>query len=328
VAAAAKDRVAKPRFEVHERALRLSLKLKASHGYEGWVTTEGHRRVTLTLQKGNTLVEARTSGRVTRRGIEAKFGELGGISVRFRGRPFGPGFREGERRCRGRRSALEEGVFSGTIRFRGENGFARIDASRATGYVERHYRRVCPHDSRGDSLRAAFESLFGAIRLTILHASGRVDGANVVLEASAIDFSPIFGPGSGLEYTVSARTVERREGIRLTRSISVEEADGSFLFRDKKGETPRSATVALPRPFAGTAKYLKDPGLPASWVGPLAAHLPGAGLVALTGPGFRADICRLNFAALLEGDGCLPKSGQAQLRSLSGLGDRGPTPQP
>src|SRR4051812_16870925 len=84
--AAAKGRGAKPRFEVHERALRLSLKVKASNGYEGWVTTQGHKRVTLTLQKGNARVEARTSGRVTRRGIEAEFGKLGRISVRFRGR--------------------------------------------------------------------------------------------------------------------------------------------------------------------------------------------------------------------------------------------------
>jgi hypothetical protein len=320
--------VAKPRFEVHERALRLSLKLKASNGYEGWITTEGHRRVTLTLQKGNTLLEARAGGRVTRHGIEARFGELGRISVRFRGRPFDSGFRKGEQRCRGRKSALEAGVFSGTIRFRGENGFTRVDARRATGYVERHYRRVCLRDSRGDSLSAALESLFGAIRLTDLHASGRVDRANVVFEAIAIDFSPIFGRGTPLEYLVSARTVERREGVRLTRKVSAEAGDGSFLFPDKKGETPRSATVAPPSPFTGTAKYLKEPGFPASWIGPLSARLPGAGLVALTGPGFRADICRLNFAALVEGNGCVPKPGQAQLRSLSSLAARGPTPQP
>jgi hypothetical protein len=315
--ATASDRAPKPSFEVHERALRLALKVKASNGYEGWLTTEGHRRVTLTLLKGYTRVEARTSGRVTRRGIDAEFGELGEISVRFRGRPFRPTLRKGERRCRGRRSALEKGVFSGTIRFQGENGFARIDTGRATGYVERHYRRVCLRDSSGDSFRAAFESLFGKIRLTVLRASGRVDRANVFLEASAIDLRPILGPEFGLEYIVSAHSVEHREGVLLTRQVGVVGAKkSSFLFSHKEEETPRAATVALPKPFNGTAKYLKEPGLPASWVGTLAAHLPGAGLVALTGPGFRADICRLNFAALIKGDGCLSKPGQAQMRLL------------
>ena len=83
--------------------------------------------------------------------------------------------------------------------------------------------------------------------------------------------------------------MERRQGVRVTRSVSIEEASpGSFLFHQKKGETPRSATIAVPQPFTGTAEYLKEPGRPASWVGPLAAHLPGAGLVALPGPGFPA----------------------------------------
>lgn len=318
--AAAEDR-AKPRFEVHERALRLWLKVKASNGYKGWVTTEGHRQVTLTLLKGNTTVEARTSGRVTSHGIEATFGELGGISVRFRGRPFSPGFGDGERRCRGRKSRLEDGAFSGTIRFRGGNGFTEIDSKQTTGFVLRHYRRHCRRDPKGDAIRAAFEGLFGAIRLTVLRAGGHVDDANVVFEASAIDLRPIFGARAGLEYTVAARSVERREGVRLTRSVSIEEASpGSFLFRQKKGKTPRSATVAAPKPFTGTAEYLKEPGRPAGWTGSLAAHLPGAGLVALTGPGFRADICRLTFATLLEGDDCLSgPAARARLQSLSGL---------
>lgn len=321
-ATAAKDRAGKPSFEVHERALRLSLRVKASHGYEGWVATEGHKRVTLTLHKGSTVVEARTRGRVTRRGIEAKFGELGEISVRFRGGPFqsGPGVKG--HRCRGRKSELEKGVFSGTIRFRGENGFARVDAVRAAGYVQRQYRRVCRGSSLGDALSAAFARLLRDVRLTVLRASGRVGDANVVLEASAADLRPLLGPGYGFEYTVSARSMERRNGVRLRRGVSARAGEGSFLFHLEKGEAPRSATVAPPNPFTGTARYLKGPGLPASWAGSLAARLPGAGLVALTGSSFRADFCRLTFADLLEGGGCLPKPNQAQLQSLSDLRDR------
>jgi hypothetical protein len=328
-AAAASDRGPKPRFEVHERTLRLSLEVKASNGYEGRVTTQGHRRVTLTLQKGNALVEARTSGRVTRRGIDAKFGELGRISVRFRGnRSLASSFGAGERRCRGHKSELEKGVFSGTIRFRDEKDFAQIGARQATGYVERHYRRVCLPKPGGASLKAAFEKLFGAIRLTVLRANGRVADANVVLQASAIDFSPILGPRSDLLYSVGATSVERHEGVRLTRTVSATTDADSFLFPHKRGTTPRWATVAPPKPFTGVAEYLREPGSPAGWAGSLAAHLPGAGLVALTGPGFRADMCHLTFATLLDGNSCLPKPGQTQLRSLSSLALPGPTPLP
>jgi hypothetical protein len=223
---------------------------------------------------------------------------------------------------------LEEGVFSGTIRFRGENDFARIGTRRATGEVERHYRRVCLGNPRSALLKAAFERLVGAVRLTVLRASGRVGHANVLLQANAIDFSPILGPGSGLIYSVLAGSAERREGVRLTRRVTAITDADSFLFPHKKSATPRWATVTPPEPFTGVAEYLEEPGGAASWAGSLAAHLPGAGLVALTGPGFRADICRLTLATLLEGDGCLPKPGQAQLRSLSGLGERGPLPLP
>lgn len=309
----------KPRFEVHERSLRLSIELRGSNGYRGQITTEGHKRVTLTLRKGNTAVEARASGRVTRHGIEADLGELGEISVRFEGRPFRSGFRNrGERRCHGRKSAIEEGRFSGTISFRGDNGFTQLDSRQATGFVEQHYRRVCRR-SASDSFDAIFEDLFGAIRLTSLQSRARVDGANVFFDASAIDLSPLLGPGFGLEYLISAGSVEHREGVRLRRSIYTEGGDGVFLFDHEKGAPLRAATVAPAKPFTGTAEYTKEPGLPASFVGPLAARLPGAGLVALTGPGFRAGLCRLRFSDLIEGNRCLPGPDPAQQRLLSRL---------
>jgi hypothetical protein len=312
---------AKPRFEVKERSLRLSARVEASNGYEGWISTEGHKRVTLTLVKGRTEIEARTSGRVTRHGISASFGDLGRISVRFRGRPIDLGLgggNGGDRRCRGREPVFEDGFFTGRIRFRDENGFARLNSKRATGFVERRYRRVCRQEpKKDDSLGDLFESLFGGVRLTVLRASARVERANVVFEATAVDFSSLFGPGTGLEYLFSGQTVERGKGMRLTRSIGAEGGDGSFLFRNKKA-LPRTATVTPPKPFSGTAKYIREPGHPSSWIGSLDGRVPGVGLVAMAGPDFRASTCRTNLTDLLEGR-CMPGSGQALSRSLSRL---------
>lgn len=321
-ASVAEEGKARSRFEVHERSLNLLMFLEASNGYRGLVMTRGHRQVTLILWKGNTTFEARTEGRVTRHGINARFGDLGKISVRFRGKPFSfgfPGDKEGKRRCRGRRSESESGLFHGTIRFRGENGFTQLNSKHVRGFMDRYYRRVCRRDPDEDSSFAtALKRLIDLLPVTTLRANARVERTNVRFEAAAIDFRPLLGPGVGLAYTISAQTVEWDRGMRLTRSVSAEGDDGSFLFRRGR-KAPRTATVAPPKPFVGTAKYRKEPGSPGSWVGSLAARLPGAGLAAMTGPDFRAVTCNITLRALLEGR-CRPGSGRTPSQTLLRLG--------
>lgn len=314
--AGAESAGAKPRFAVHERSLSLYVEIEASNGYRGWIATEGHRQVSLALAKGETLVEARTTGRVTRHGIEARFGGMGRVSVRFRGKPFSLGLRDGdgERRCRGRRSRFEDGIFSGTIRFRGENGFTEVNAKRAGGFLVRHYRRICRKDRPKARPGLAFKRLIDGLPVTALRTRAQVAGANVAFDAAAIDFRPILGPSIGLSYVFSAQTVERIDGMRLTRRVTREGGPGSFLY-PRGRRAPRTATVTPPKPFASTAKYLEQTGSPSSWTGPLASRLPGAGLVALAGPGFKADTCNLTFKAFVAG-GCLPKSDRVPLRPL------------
>jgi hypothetical protein len=119
---------AKPRFDVQERSLQSTLSVKGSNGFSGQVTTKGHKQVTLDLDNGVRSIELRTTGRVSRRGISASFGEFGGVSVRFQGIPRSADAmaRQRERSgdsepsCSGRKPILEPGVFQGTIRFRGE----------------------------------------------------------------------------------------------------------------------------------------------------------------------------------------------------------------
>jgi hypothetical protein len=162
-----------------------------------------------------------------------------------------------------------------------------------------------------------FESLLKFLRVTVLRSATHVDGVNVSFEAAAVDFRPLFGPGVGLSYIFSAQTIERTDGFRLTRRISTEGDEGSFLF-SRKTAKPRTATVAPPKPFTGTAKYLKQPGFGTSWTGSLAARLPGAGLVGMAGPGFKANLCNLTLAALLEGH-CPPGPERVRARSLLSL---------
>jgi len=303
---------AKPSFDVKERSLRLSLAIKGSNGFRGFISTEGHKQVGLTLLKGGVLIDLQTSGRVSRHGIVARFGELAKVSVRFQGKPVTVDpqrDRRGnsERRCSGRDPIVEPGFFHGTIRFRGENDFTRIDTRRAPGTVERRFRRICKRSPLA-GLEAAFEEIFGALRIDLLEARARVDGTNVAFEAASFDFGSLLGPGAPPSYGFVGRTVERDAGMRVIRVANVDGADGTFL-AGKPGANPQTATVVPPKPFLKTAEHLKERGIPGSWIGPLAVRLPGAGLVPLTGPGFKSAFCSLTLAELVDGNRCLPRRG-------------------
>lgn len=78
---------AKPSFKVQEGSLRLSLDVKGSNGFRGFISTKGRKQVTLTLLRGDQRIETRASGRVTRRAVVARFGDLGRVSVRFQSEP-------------------------------------------------------------------------------------------------------------------------------------------------------------------------------------------------------------------------------------------------
>ncbi len=315
---------AKPSFDVQERSLRLNLAIKGSNGFRGFIATEGHKQVSLTLVKGGVLMDLRTSGTVSRRGIVARFGGLGRVSVRFQGEPVAaPSRRQRGRRgdstpgCSGRDPVVERGLFRGTIQFRGENDFTRIDAKLAPGTVERRFRRVCK-PSLLAVLNGLFEELFSGLRVDMLEARARVDGANVAFEAASFDFSSILGPGTPSSYGFAGRTMEWGEGMRIIRGANVEEANGGFL-AGKPGAMPQNVTVVPPKPFLKSAKHLKEVGVPAGWVGPLAVRLPGAGLVPLTGPGFKSAFCGLTLGTLIAGERCLNRRAEPEPHSLAML---------
>ena len=336
-AVAAEDQAAQPRFEVHERRLTTVFGVGASNGYEGLIGTRGHKQVGLLLIKGKTIITAQTSGLVTRRGIEADFGDLGSVSVRF----F-PGAGNKARRaagvvgsvlrrkgsgsrCHGRKPIFEEGVFRGRIRFQGENGFTRIDSKRAAGFVQRRYRRVCPRGSKKDPLAGLLQGFLGKLRFTTLQTQGRADGARLFFEASAAQLS---GRGTAFGYEFKALAVEHREGMRLTRSVNAAGDEGSFLF-SKEDPLPRTATITPEKPFAGSAEYVKEKGGRASWTGTLTVRLPGVGQVPLIDPRFRSAMCRLTFRAVIAGDTCMQGPPRGLLSDLGG--DRiwaAPQPRP
>lgn len=313
---------AKPGYEVQERALQLTVRPEASNGYEVTIETEGHRRVTLTARRDSSTVTYRTVGRVSRHGIEAEFGELGRVSVRFDGerRPF-PGLLPPElkaqlppdlalllrRKCFGRKPVREAGTFRGSIRFEGENGFVEVEAKRAEGDVRRYYTRVCERAPGSDGERAPKSppGLFG-FDASIVHAVDSSPKRTVRFEAVGLSLgSPAEKIGS--LFFVGGVVLERRDGMTIRRgALDLVFEDSVVLSPPKR--RPVTATVTLPGPFSGSASYRKEAGVPAVWEGSLAFRPPGGGLVPLTGPSFSAAVCRFSLSEILTND-CLRRAG-------------------
>lgn len=316
---------AKQDFDVQARSLRLAFSVPGSNGFHGLVTTRGHKQVTLTLSKGGVLTELRTSGRVSRHGISARFGDLAHVEVRFQADPRSPGPKSrrrglrdsSERACHGRAPIQERGVFHGTISFRGEDDSVLVDARHAPGAVERRFRRICKRPPKG-SFASVVKELLGKLRITLLEARARVDGANMTFEATAVDFGSILGPGTPLFYGFNGRTMERADGVRIVHAAKAEgnQGDGTLL-PGRPSSASRVVEVAPSRPFLKAAKRLKEPDAPASWTGPLAMRLPEAGLVPLAGPGFKSALCSLTLDEFTEGHRCLKRRGEPEASPLA-----------
>jgi hypothetical protein len=327
---------ADPGLQVTKRSLRSVLLAKAGHGYSLWVETNGHRQVKLTMSKGSVGAVYTTTGKVSRRGIEADFGELGEISVRFQGKLLRPRHPQRASNCRGRRPQMASGDFRGTIRFEGENGYSSIDVAEARGLVLRKYRRVCrssrlpqpqpkPHKrgGRGGKKDDPVDGRAKKMRMNLLTVGGEAGGRAVFMRALEFENAPwlvelLFGT------LLVGGTLEHREGVRIER-VTVASGGSNALQVSRGDGEPTRVDVLFPKPLRGKAELIQAEGSPPSWTGSLSMPLPGAGSVPLTGPGLAAVYCRLSLTdaeespCLLRADELLPGdvlSGSPRLRKL------------
>lgn len=287
---------AKPHRDVQPRKLSLRLQLPASNGYSVLLETLGHHQVTLTASKGDVIASYVARGSVSRHRIDVDLGPLGQVSGRFSGSPFHPyrGFPL-HRDCRGRRPIFEAGPFRGTIRFRGEHGYTRVSTHRAGAVLTRTFRRVCKpgyadlpgskrRGERGRPPRAlivAFSAIDRSRERTVSFATVgfQVEGG----KHPAAESEPAF--------LVFAGTEERLGRVAIERAALLIGAEGSVLL-SPLDVRPLEATFAPPVPFAGTAAFHEGVPTGERWTGTLGVHLPGAGLVPLTGAGFKSKFCR------------------------------------
>lgn len=252
--------------------------VRASNGLSASVEATANQ-ITLAVGKGPQLNVYTVRGELSDRGIKGRFGKLGRVSVRFE-----PARTARLRRlaggCDGPSQRTVEAVFTGTIRFRGENGYATVDASRAVGEVEYSHPPNCAR--RRDVIPdpwAYFEKLereFEFDQVAVLQATDR----RRLLAAIAVDTeerqAAFFYGG----------TRERRGRMEILRLAGVKAPLSAFAFDHTTG----TATLTPPAPFTGSATFQRGPDGSKAWSGSLSVPLLGSEPVLLAGPRFRAGL--------------------------------------
>lgn len=215
-------------------------------------------------------------GKVSPEGVAVDLGRYGEFVADYE--PFRTlETREPGRPCVGEPRTTTEGYFRGTIRFRGERGYFRVEATRVKGTLVHVPKRECDYPwadaSRTQDRRT-------------------VEEGEATLSASwperSIRFAAVGSRREGERPFNSFYAVgfERREGVRVIRYTFARSRSAGFEFDHDSG----TAQVDPPAPFAGSARYAHGPDVGERWGGSLTAPLLGLGRVRLAGPGFRAHL--------------------------------------
>jgi hypothetical protein len=280
-------------MSAQERAVESRLELDAGHGYR--LAVIGERDTVFieiarpaSFRQDALKPSARTAqaftiyiarGTVTPRRIAASFGKFGKLDVRFH--PSGQVVESPPRRhCKGvDHFTSRHGVFTGRVRFEGEEHYVAVRSHRARGRVRSPIQLSCAS--------SRFRSRINTRARPVRQPSS--PGSSASFTASArhgIASTELFVFGNRHK-TTSVAVVEESIGsvaeIRYGLSVSHQQ---TFTLNDAL----TSATLAPPAPFHGTGTYRAAPDGTRSWTGPLSVSFPGASRWPLTGDEFKASL--------------------------------------
>lgn len=255
-----------------------SFRLKGTNGYSIIVLALSKRQ----FRNGEILVIAEskdasvlylTRAKVTPTTIDADLGPAGEIAVRFE--PSGPPQRVHASCKDGGSLVYEPGAWVGRIELTGEEGFTRVKSDRAKAIPSPLLELGCATigigETSGDGvLGAKLVSRSATRKRTIyLQANKNHRGACVHLEAS-------------LE--------ERRDGLIISREVAGSFPAASFDF----DPSLRTARLAPPAPFSGSASFHRAATSANRWTGNLSVDFPGRADVPLAGHRFRSALVHAN----------------------------------
>jgi hypothetical protein len=253
--------------------------LKTPNGYLVEVIGRGRDVAIETARPhGKAFTAYITRGTVTAGRLEASFGQLGKVAMRFQparhGNPIKP-----RRRCHGRGQITNRrGVYVGSFRFKGENGYVAIDAHRAKGELE-----SVPPSCEG-------RRLAGSSQRAIRPPQGGHEGPlPKILAASwrhAVNSAAFIAIG-GFERTQFLALASQSEGRLAILHFAFASGPAKEFAIDN---ALTAAQVSPPAPFSGTGSYSAAPDGTTTWAGPLTVNFPGASKFPLSGPPFKAVV--------------------------------------
>ncbi len=251
-------------------------KIRASNGYSifvfgarAWRGRPAAVMVFVTGKHGTAAYSA--PGTVTENSIQADLAALGEIAVTFRpsGQP-----RKARSVCDREPVTFDSGYYEGTIEFRGEQGYTKVEATTARGDLGPLLNLVCPgHGTTTGPLLpgAELEVVDGGRKQNLrLRALKNRPRARVLLEASVS---------------------EEKEGVRILRFIGMLAPSHAFEYDPKV----KAATLSPPAPFSGTAHFARGAKPANRWTGDLTVDLPGRPGVKLTGSHTRAKLVHAHW---------------------------------
>jgi hypothetical protein len=268
--------------------------------------------VMLSVQTGAVKSQRRVAatsyvvhGTATQSRIEADFGELGEISMRFhpsRNRTWV----KPHRNCRGFGEFLvRRGTWQGKLRFRGEDDYLGLDLHRARGTVETIAPKCRRHGGKHHSRKHRSRQHDRADRRPGKHRSRHA----AISEQELV--TPTQEPELGPE--VPVLMANWRKGVAAAEFIGGSSKEGSVfyaatqessgrvaIFRSARAEAKRKAVTAdnaltrakvtPPWPFHRTASYSAAPDGSKTWSGYLSVAFPGAPDYPLTGEPFESSL--------------------------------------
>ena len=259
----------------------LGFHLPAGDGYHV-VVRAGETNTSLTTTRDKTGAKTGSLSIYTVRSeagdgeIRATFGDLGKIAMRFRS--VGPiTYTKREEGCHGPdRYTIRHGVFVGSLRFRGEDGYVAVKDSRAKGESVSPLTLDCTGSKRSARASDAGAGRRPTFRFEARHRSG----------LSAEYFSASREPGGPVRFFASLEQTEAR--VAILRLAAAEGSPRTFATDDALS----FATLAPKAPFMGTGSLTRDTSGARLWNGSLAVSFPGAPDVPLTGPTFKTRLTR------------------------------------
>jgi hypothetical protein len=254
----------------------LAFELPATNGYTATVIAAFNPKMGKSAaifafrRKGGSVTYATTSAAVSASTVEAHFGSLGEVDAHL---VPTEGTTTERSECGGKPVTFPSGRWEGTIRLRGEGGFASVDASSAEEVVAPFLDILCIDETT--------EGIGGHSPGALLELKRR-HGAEA-LELSVRKNRRV-GPTR-----ISAHVTERRGRLGIERSVSAVAPSRAFDFEFPPG----LATAEPPKPFSGSLTLTRRPGSSPVVKGNLKVDFPGRADVPVLGAGsVRASLVR------------------------------------